>query len=677
MKYQKYLLVLIIALIPLLGYTQLREDKLIHITKDNYEDVNIEGAVWKFRAGDSLQWAAKNWDDAAWVKASPLINSEEQSNKMGFKGTGWFRLSFHADSTMAGRPVLLYFKPNGAAEIYLDGILIRRVGTLKNSEASEYEKPFSPAIFVLKDTGVHTFAIRYENIYYQSMLQSWNGNNAGFSIRFTEYYSFFGSQKDNILFFSLFLLISGGVFFALFLSHLVMYFFHKNYQANLIFSLFNLGLGLFFIVSYVSQFIESQDTQLYILPVFILAPAMSFLTLNLLVNRLFFWSRVRVIISIVFFTLVAIVTFLDYHIAISILMLYLAYTIVEAAVMVIVAVRRKIPGSSILSFGILCTFLLFAFLVICGMAGRLNFVGYAGLVFLVTCMLAIFSLPLSMSAYLAWSFASVNKNLFLQLKQVELLSEKTLAQEQEKQAILEGQKETLEREVSQRTKEVMRQKDELESEKKKSDELLLNILPHEIAEELKATGQSKAHQYDEVSVLFTDFVNFTQISEKLGVDQLLEELNINFTAFDRIMEKYGLEKIKTIGDAYLAVSGLPAANQAHAQNAVLAALDIIQFVAERRTQVDYGLDIRIGINSGSLIAGIIGVKKFAYDIWGDTVNIAARMEQSSAPGKVNISESTYQLIKNDFDCLHRGKVDAKHKGEMDMYFVTQVNSKNG
>ncbi|MNU14870.1 Adenylate cyclase [compost metagenome] len=207
------------------------------------------------------------------------------------------------------------------------------------------------------------------------------------------------------------------------------------------------------------------------------------------------------------------------------------------------------------------------------------------------------------------------------------------------------------------------------TEREKSDNLLLNILPLEVAEELKAKGSSKAQQFDEVSVLFTDFVNFTKISESLGVDELLEELNVHFTAFDRIMEEHGLEKIKTIGDAYLAVSGLPVANEMHAVNAIAAAKDIIAFVAARRQQVPYGLDIRIGIHSGPLIAGIIGVKKFAYDIWGDTVNTAARMEQNSIPGRINISENTCSLVKENYTCTYRGKIEVKGKGALDMYFV--------
>lgn len=212
-------------------------------------------------------------------------------------------------------------------------------------------------------------------------------------------------------------------------------------------------------------------------------------------------------------------------------------------------------------------------------------------------------------------------------------------------------------------------------EKKRSDDLLLNILPAEIADELKTNGHSVAQQHSNVSVLFTDFVNFTQTSEKLGVEELVNELNVNFTAFDRIMEKNSLEKIKTIGDAYLAVSGLPVAQEAHAQNAVNAALEIIAFVEKRKKELPYGLDIRIGIHSGPLIAGIIGVKKFAYDIWGDTVNIAARMEQNSEPGKINISEHTYSLISDKFDCTYRGKITAKNKGDMDMYFVNPLQKK--
>lgn len=209
-------------------------------------------------------------------------------------------------------------------------------------------------------------------------------------------------------------------------------------------------------------------------------------------------------------------------------------------------------------------------------------------------------------------------------------------------------------------------------EKQKSDDLLLNILPYEVAEELKEKGKTSAKHFDEVSVLFTDFVNFTANSERIGVQEVLNELNICFTEFDRIMDKYGLEKIKTIGDAYLAVSGLPVSNDLHAKNAVNAGLEILSYIQQRKKDNPNALDIRIGIHSGPVIAGIVGVKKFAYDIWGDTVNTAARMEQNSSSGRVNISEATYQLIKDDFTFEHRGRIETKGKGAMDMYFVNQL-----
>jgi class 3 adenylate cyclase len=207
----------------------------------------------------------------------------------------------------------------------------------------------------------------------------------------------------------------------------------------------------------------------------------------------------------------------------------------------------------------------------------------------------------------------------------------------------------------------------LEEEKKKSDDLLLNILPEEVADELKERGFSEARHYNNVTVLFTDFVGFTTVSQQLSPTELVQEIHKNFTAFDDIVENHGLEKIKTIGDAYLAVCGLPNETANHAQQVVKAALDIQKYI----NGSDSKFQIRIGVNSGPVVAGIVGVKKYAYDIWGDTVNTAARMEQNSETGKINISGSTYELVKDDFVCEHRGKIKAKNKGEVDMYFVNQ------
>jgi len=213
----------------------------------------------------------------------------------------------------------------------------------------------------------------------------------------------------------------------------------------------------------------------------------------------------------------------------------------------------------------------------------------------------------------------------------------------------------------------------ISKEKQKSDNLLLNILPEEVAEELKETGSSEAKHFDSVSIMFTDFKEFTKLSEKISSRELIDELNHCFKAFDEIIVKHGIEKIKTIGDAYMAVCGLPVPHGNHAQKMIEAALEIRDFIEDykhkRQKEGKPFFEMRIGINSGEVVAGIVGIKKFAYDIWGDAVNTASRMESNGAVGKINISESTYELAKNDFDFEHRGEIETKGKGKINMYFV--------
>ena len=217
------------------------------------------------------------------------------------------------------------------------------------------------------------------------------------------------------------------------------------------------------------------------------------------------------------------------------------------------------------------------------------------------------------------------------------------------------------------------QRNRISKEKKRSDELLLNILPEETAEELKLTGTAQPQSFDLISVMFTDFKGFTQLSEKLSAKELVSEINECFSAFDHIMTKYGVEKIKTIGDAYMAAGGLPTPNSTHATDVVNAALEVQQFMethkAKKAAAGQLFFEIRIGVHTGPVVAGIVGVKKFAYDIWGDTVNTASRMESSGEVGKVNISGTTYEMVKDKFKFQHRGKIQAKGKGEIDMYFV--------
>lgn len=215
-------------------------------------------------------------------------------------------------------------------------------------------------------------------------------------------------------------------------------------------------------------------------------------------------------------------------------------------------------------------------------------------------------------------------------------------------------------------------------EKNRSDELLFNILPEEVAEELKAKGTAEAKLFELVTVIFSDFKGFTSMSEKLTPKQLVANIHECFSAFDAIIEKHGIEKIKTIGDAYMCAGGVPVPDENDIKNTVLAGLEMQSFMKARKIECDaQGLpsfEMRVGVHTGPVVAGIVGVKKFQYDIWGDTVNTASRMESSGAVGKVNISQSTYELLKDDaqFSFESRGKIDAKGKGEIEMYFVSKT-----
>ncbi len=210
----------------------------------------------------------------------------------------------------------------------------------------------------------------------------------------------------------------------------------------------------------------------------------------------------------------------------------------------------------------------------------------------------------------------------------------------------------------------------LSAEKKKSEDLLRNILPAKIAKELRDKGMSFAQQFDPVTVIITDFVSFTKVAERFSPTQLVGELHACFKAFDEVLDKYNVEKIKTVGDAYLAVSGLPEPNKNHAVDAVSFAIYMRDYMLRRKVQLgDATFQMRIGIHTGSVIAGLVGTRKYAYDIWGDTVNVAARMEQNGEPGRINVSHTTYELIKDKFHCIYRGEIDAKNKGRLEMYFV--------
>jgi class 3 adenylate cyclase len=222
--------------------------------------------------------------------------------------------------------------------------------------------------------------------------------------------------------------------------------------------------------------------------------------------------------------------------------------------------------------------------------------------------------------------------------------------------------------------ELERRNAELDEERRVSDSLLLNILPAPIADELRARGAVEPKLYPDVTIMFTDFASFSVSTENVESRHLIELLNEYFTAFDEIITRYGLEKLKTIGDSYMCAGGIPPQDGSHPVDAILAAMELLNYVMDTIPQTCHDLrwDIRIGIHTGSVIAGVVGIKKFAFDVWGATVNFGSRMESSGVVNRINISEQTYHRVKDFFECEYRGKIQTKDQRPADMYLVAGI-----
>ncbi|HRG58252.1 MAG TPA: adenylate/guanylate cyclase domain-containing protein [Bacteroidia bacterium] len=625
---------------------------------------------WKYNKYDSAIFKNFGYNDSHWENKLPTLYFDELGN-IDFKGLAWFRLKLMVDSTLVDEPLALEINHYGASEIYIDGKAIYKYGKIISINKTEYYDPRNvPLVFNFNSEGEHVIAIRYANFNAKRNYDFYDDGMAGFEIKLALANSAINLKDvNNIALSSIFMLLS-GIFFAFCLIHIFMFLLNRKIFSNLYFSILMFCLSSVFVISLVNFTISDVTFQLnsyYFLKVFSI---LTFVSLSGFINALFSKNKIRFLIVALFAGLSLLLQYFENNWYGKLILILVIFILIESIVVVIKAIINKIKGAWIIGTGILlfAIFILTAVLFSLLNDGEMildnsNIVGKI----VVTCLiLTIISIPLSMSIYLAWNFSSMNKSLIIQLEQVKVLSEKNLEQEQEKQRILENKKTELESQVLERTAELL-------EEKKKSDDLLLNILPAEIAEELKEKGSAIARDYDKVTVMFTDFKDFTKISEQLTPAALVKEIDSCFSAFDQIIQKHGIEKIKTIGDAYMCVGGLPIPNSNHALNTVKAAIDIRDFMKkhnqEKAAKGEHQFRIRIGIHTGSVVAGIVGIKKFAYDIWGDTVNIASRIESSGEADKINISESTFELVKNNFKCTYRGKIEAKNKGQIDMYFV--------
>lgn len=664
----KKLLFIYLLFVPLL----VQAKKSISFNTTVFENKLLKGldSNWRFIAEDDTSMAAKDYNDSNWVVIQPALSSK--SDRALLKGVCWFRKQVYVNDSILALSLSLNMTQYGASEVYIDGVLLESFGTIgDNEENTEYYNPVKePYLFHFKDTGMHTIAVRCAN--YRSKIIAKDENYIhGFKLIVAEANMTHESMSlMSLLTFSVFFGL-GCVFIALSWVHFLLWLFRRKDLSNLFLSILCGVVCVYFFMN--CYWTQTTDTDVYVSSdntskgLFVIA----LIALSALLNDLFgaYKKRFIIIISVCVVAFVMIWGDMPYKkVAYS---AAVVFVMIEAIVLVVSAWRKKIEGAGILGFSVLpmAVFSLVGFVMDLFSNDGGEEAGFSILLLMSSLMFGVFKMiaysciPISMSVFLAWRFAHINKNLGLRLQQVQDLSEKTHKQEEEKKRILENQKAKLEQEVTERTSEII-------EEKKKSDDLLLNILPEEVARELKEKGTTTAHVYDKVTVLFTDFVDFTKAGERMGSEGLVAELHSCFKAFDEIMGKYGIEKIKTIGDAYLAVCGLPTADERHAEKVVQAAEDIRSFMKARRAELgDKTFEVRIGIHSGDVVAGIVGVKKFAFDIWGDTVNTAARMESNSEAGKINISQTTYELVHNKFDCTYRGEIEAKGKGMLKMYFV--------
>ncbi len=633
----------------------------IHLTKDSLPYKFKSN--WKYSKDFNQDLSQIDFDDSKLLVINSL-NGNKELRSIKFNGSGWFRLKFHIDSTLVDKSLALMFNFAGVSELYLDGKLFKKYGDWDGDKIIEYYNPRDvPEPITFSDTGTHVMAIKlkyFEEDEFDWLIFDMSMESAEKAI---ENYA---TQGIAITFIINFL---GVIFLTLGIIHLFFFLYYRSIISNLFFSLFMLclsavmGLSMFLFISN-NPVEQSNATEI----LFFLIPLLCLLFTAFI--HFIFYEKTKVWIAFILVLAIACFVLIYFESEfVDLLLIPLVFlSLMHGLIRIIVSLFKKQQGAWIIGTGILFSILFLIIILATGLSGGINVntANFSGQLIVFGVLLAIISIPLSMSIYQAWSFSKLNKDLSLQLIQVQELSEKTIQQELEKQHILENQKEVLEIKVEERTQQ-------LSEEKKKSDDLLLNILPHEVAEELKEKGFAEAKLVDQVTVIFTDFKGFTTMAEQLSPQALVHDIHECFSAFDRIMGKYGIEKIKTIGDAYMAASGLPSPCTTHAADAVKAALEMAAFIEDGKAlkiakSLPY-FEIRIGVHSGPVVAGIVGIKKFAYDIWGDTVNTASRMESSGEIGKVNISETTYELIKNEFQCSFRGEIDAKGKGKVKMYFV--------
>ena len=659
---------------------------------------------WRFRSDDSTAFALPQYDDSTW---SILQRQEElEIHSPTWKGYGWFRLHIDCDSALADEPLALVLTHRDAAEIYFDGKRVAAQGLVSIVSSDEIAAPALnvPIPLLLsseKRSGGaslhhHVIAIRYSNHTDLRLCRTFtpqivNPFGAGFTANLHTLTDGIAETQRMRVIRTIVTMIPLGILLFVAFLYAVFYIFIRRERINLYLSLFSISSAL--VCFSLLYRIQGKASRLLMVGVEMeIALAIAALALSLL--AMYYWVVYSAILQRWWWfwlpgtiLLVAGRFFLSLPAWNYLLMAFIFAGFADMLVVMLAAFRRKIEDAGVITIGsiiFLSSTALYTFLFIQGIQHILW-------LFAMTTYCSFLSMPITMAFYIARRFARVNDSLSEQLEYVQRLSHQAIEQEKEKQSLIERQKQELERVVDERTKELqeknqlladqtkaikftnlelLRKNVEVASEREKSDELLLNILPAPIAERLKAGEQTIADKLHDVTVLFADIAGFTRFASTISPEKLVTLLDKVFSEFDRLVEKHGAEKIKTIGDAYMAVGGLSHHASNHVEFMARLALEMQEEVNRLSQDLSIiGLTVRVGLHSGEAVAGIIGTKKLNYDLWGDTVNTASRMETHGEAGKIHCTEQIFLRLRHKFLFRERGEIRVKGKGLMHTYFL--------
>lgn len=686
-----------IILLLLLQNNLYSKNTRLHLNVKSLNAISNTPHLWKYNNFDSATFSQKEYNDAHW---QVVPNTTNITSLPHWSGKGWFRLSIEIDSSLFNRMISLELSNYSASEVYFDGVLIHTFGRVGTSHKNEFEERTGslPLPIHFSATKHHVLVIRTSTFQYTHLQTMYSPHlldwlSSGFTTSFhnySEHLSFILQRRSARLVIAM---IPLGILLFLALLHGVMYVFTVRERMNLYLAFFSANMALLcfsLLYRYIST--AGREALLWNEIAITVEIGLAGLSLGAAIDWIVrqklstYWWRMTLPAVILLIVSRFFVPSLLWNI---ILLGALGTEVTRISIEIVRAMQHRQAGASIIGMGMFVFFIAAAAMTIIAVYhADTNF-----LVFALVNYLLFLSMPVALAFFMARRFDSINTELAEQLEYTKALSDRTIEQEQEKQRMIERQKEELERVVEERTQQLqvtnqllneqkhavqqaniqlLKKNVRISAEQEKSEELLLSILPESIAQRLKNGEQTIADKHNEVTVLFADIAGFTRFASKIDPQHLVTLLDTIFSEFDSLVEKHGVEKIKTIGDAYMVVGGLESRTVPHTETLARLALDMQDAICRLSENIGLiGLTVRIGIHRGAVVAGVIGKKKPSYDLWGDTVNIASRMESHGEAGKIQVSEEVFTSIGKQFIFRERGEIRIKGKGTMRTYFLEE------